>query len=338
MVLVDEAHAMGFYGPNGRGVYEEQGVADQVDFVVGTFSKSVGTVGGFCVSDHPKLDVLRLVSRPYVFTASLPPAVVAMAECSIRKLMHGHNKRAHLWENTRALHGGLRALGFDIATATPESAIIAVLMPDQVTTARMWATLLEMGVYVNMASPPRDPGRHVPAALLAVRRSTRPIRSAACWTRSKPPRRASACRWPRAYATPSPTPPDDRYVRRPWRPVAQSVERWTYTTSMTRGPGDDAGSTPARRTSLQRTSSADRAGTRARNGAGSPPPPVQLARTAARADQRGVRSRRRRGSRAPSRAPAPRTRRQPLCEAASASVRPRSVRSDARCKKGRPPA
>jgi 8-amino-7-oxononanoate synthase len=157
MVLVDEAHAMGFYGPNGRGVYEEQGVADQVDFVVGTFSKSVGTVGGFCVSDHPKLDILRLVSRPYIFTASLPPAVVAMAATSIRKLMTAAPKRARLWENTRALHGGLRALGFNIATGSPESAIIAVIMPDQVTTARMWATLLELGVYVNMARPPATP-------------------------------------------------------------------------------------------------------------------------------------------------------------------------------------
>jgi len=157
MVLVDEAHAMGFYGANGRGVYEDQGVADQVDFVVGTFSKSVGTVGGFCVSDHPKLDILRLVSRPYVFTASLPPAVVAMAECSIRKLMNAHGKRARLWENTRALHGGLKRQGFHIATDTPESAIVAAIMPDQVTTARMWATLLELGVYVNMARPPATP-------------------------------------------------------------------------------------------------------------------------------------------------------------------------------------
>jgi len=157
MVLVDEAHGMGFFGEHGRGVYEAAGVADQVDFVIGTFSKSVGTVGGFCVSDHPSFEVLRLVCRPYVFTASLPPAVVAMAATSIRKLMHGHNKRQHLWENTRRLHGGLRERGFDIATSTPESAIIAVLMPDQVTTARMWATLLEMGVYVNMARPPATP-------------------------------------------------------------------------------------------------------------------------------------------------------------------------------------
>src|SRR3546814_1256389 len=61
MVLVDEANGMGFFGAHGRGVFEEAGVADQVDFVVGTFSKSVGTVGGFCVSNHPKFELLRLV-------------------------------------------------------------------------------------------------------------------------------------------------------------------------------------------------------------------------------------------------------------------------------------
>lgn len=157
MVLVDEAHGMGFFGEHGRGVYEEQGVAPLVDFVIGTFSKSVGTVGGFCVSDHPKFEVLRLVCRPYVFTASLPPAVVAMAATSIRKLMGAHEKRARLWANTRALHAGLRALGFTLATETPESAIVAVMMPDQVTTARIWSELIGLGVYVNMARPPATP-------------------------------------------------------------------------------------------------------------------------------------------------------------------------------------
>ncbi len=157
MILVDEAHGMGFFGEHGRGVYEAAGVADDVDFVVGTFSKSVGTVGGFCVSNHPKFEILRLVCRPYTFTASLPPAVVACAATSIRKLMHGHNKRQHLWENTRMLHSGLKARGFRLATDTAESAIIAVLMPDQETTARMWQALLEQGVYVNMARPPATP-------------------------------------------------------------------------------------------------------------------------------------------------------------------------------------
>jgi 8-amino-7-oxononanoate synthase len=157
MIAVDEAHGMGFFGDNGRGVFEEAGVSDDVDFVVGTFSKSVGTVGGFIVSNHPKFEVLRLVCRPYVFTASLPPSVVATAATSIRKLMHAGDKRAHLWENSKRLHKGLRDLGFNIATKEAESAIIAVLLPDQDSTVRMWQALIEQGVYVNMARPPATP-------------------------------------------------------------------------------------------------------------------------------------------------------------------------------------
>jgi glycine C-acetyltransferase/8-amino-7-oxononanoate synthase len=157
MIAVDEAHGMGFFGENGRGVFEEAGVEDDVDFVIGTFSKSVGTVGGFIVSNHPKFEVLRLVCRPYVFTASLPPSVVATAATSIRKLMHSGKKRGHLWENSRRLHKGLRDLGFDIATKEAESAIIAILLPDQQTTVLMWQALLAAGVYVNMARPPATP-------------------------------------------------------------------------------------------------------------------------------------------------------------------------------------
>jgi 7-keto-8-aminopelargonate synthetase-like enzyme len=147
MIVVDEAHGMGFFGENGRGVFEEAGVSADVDFVVGTFSKSVGTVGGFVVSNHPKFEVLRLVCRPYVFTAST----------SIRKLMHAGPKRAHLWENSRRLHQGLRDLGFTLATPDAQSAIIAVLLPDQDLTVRMWQALIEGGVYVNMARPPATP-------------------------------------------------------------------------------------------------------------------------------------------------------------------------------------
>jgi len=157
MILVDEAHSMGFFGDHGRGVAEQEGVIDDVDFIIGTFSKSVGTVGGFCVSNHPKFEVLRLVCRPYVFTASLPPSVVATAATSIRKLMHAGDKRAHLWENSIRLHNGLRELGFTLGTATPQSAIIAVMIPDQQTTVMMWQALLESGLYVNMARPPATP-------------------------------------------------------------------------------------------------------------------------------------------------------------------------------------
>jgi len=157
MVLVDEAHSMGFIGENGRGVAEAQGVIKDVDFIIGTFSKSVGTVGGFCVSNHPKFEVMRLVCRPYVFTASLPPSVVATAATSIRKLMHGGNKRAHLWENSRKLHAGLKERGFTLGTDEPQSAIIAVIMPDLERGAAMWEALLNEGLYVNLARPPATP-------------------------------------------------------------------------------------------------------------------------------------------------------------------------------------
>lgn len=157
MVLVDEAHSMGFIGPNGRGVAEDQGVLDDCDFIIGTFSKSVGTVGGFCVSNHPKFEILRLVCRPYVFTASLPPSVVATAATSIRKLMHVPEKRAHLWKNSQRLHAGLKALGFTLGSETPQSAIVAVIVPDLEKGAALWEALLNEGLYVNLARPPATP-------------------------------------------------------------------------------------------------------------------------------------------------------------------------------------
>ena len=157
MVLVDEAHSMGFIGEHGRGVAEAQGVLDDVDFVIGTFSKSVGTVGGFCVSNHPDFEIMRLVCRPYVFTASLPPSVVATAEASIRKLMTAHDKRSRLWSNAKRLHGGLKEMGFRLGTETPDSAIIAVMLDDQEQAVAMWQALLDNGLYVNMARPPATP-------------------------------------------------------------------------------------------------------------------------------------------------------------------------------------
>jgi 8-amino-7-oxononanoate synthase len=157
MVLSDEAHSMGFYGPNGRGVYEALGCEDDVDFIVGTFSKSVGTVGGFCVSNHPKFEAIRLACRPYIFTASLPPSVVATAATSIRKLMTATKKREQLWDNARTLHAGLKEMGFKLGTEQADSAIIAVILTDQVQGAAMWQTLLENGLYVNLARPPATP-------------------------------------------------------------------------------------------------------------------------------------------------------------------------------------
>ncbi|KQT31185.1 8-amino-7-oxononanoate synthase [Sphingomonas sp. Leaf412] len=159
MVLVDEAHSMGFFGPHGRGVYEEMGLelGRDVDFVIGTFSKSVGTVGGFCISSHPKFEAMRLACRPYIFTASLPPSVVATAATSITKLMNAGEKRRRLWDNARQLHGGLKALGFRLGTDRADSAIVAVILETQEQAVAMWQSLLDAGLYVNVARPPATP-------------------------------------------------------------------------------------------------------------------------------------------------------------------------------------
>lgn len=156
--LVDEAHSMGFCGERGRGVAEALGVEHLVDYIVGTFSKSVGTVGGFCVSNAPKFDVLRVVCRPYVFTASLPPSVVASAIASIQSIRGAADARAHLWTIAQRLHKGLHEAGFTLATETPESPIVAVILPDPLIATRFWETLLFEGVYVNMALGHATPG------------------------------------------------------------------------------------------------------------------------------------------------------------------------------------
>jgi len=158
MTIVDEAHSMGFCGDNGRGVAEALDVEHLSDFIIGTFSKSVGTVGGFCVSNHPKFDILRTVCRPYMFTASLPPSVVASATKSIEAIARSGNRRAHLWENAKRLHAGLQGAGFEMATEKAESPIIAVCLPDLHQATLFWEQLLLSGVYVNMAAGFATPG------------------------------------------------------------------------------------------------------------------------------------------------------------------------------------
>lgn len=154
-LLSDEAHSLGVLGQYGRGLPEECGVEDDVDFIVGTFSKSVGTVGGFCVSNHPKFDTLRLVCRAYVFTASLPPSVVASATVNLGLVKKGGALRMRIMRNAEHLHAGLSALGLKIATGV--SPVVAVVAPDPVVAAAFWRGLIEAGVYVNLALPPATP-------------------------------------------------------------------------------------------------------------------------------------------------------------------------------------
>ncbi len=155
-LLVDEAHSLGVYGEQGRGVAEAQGVLDQVDFIVGTFSKSLGAMGGFCASRHDVLSLFRYVSRPFMFTASPSPAVMATTREALKQLRTRPELRASVWANARQLYGGLKALGLELG---PEvGPVVAVRSKDRQTALANWNQLLESGVYVNMMLPPATPG------------------------------------------------------------------------------------------------------------------------------------------------------------------------------------
>lgn len=154
-LLVDEAHSMGVLGETGRGLAEEVGVEADVDFIVGTFSKSLGAVGGFCVSDLPDFDILRVACRPYMFTASLPPSVIATSLQALKRMREEPGLRLRLNANSRRLYEGLRGLGFQVG---PEAnPIVAVALPTKELAIAFWNGLLEAGLYLNLALPPATP-------------------------------------------------------------------------------------------------------------------------------------------------------------------------------------
>jgi 8-amino-7-oxononanoate synthase len=153
--MVDEAHSFAVYGETGRGLCEEAGILDQVDFITGTFSKSLASLGGFCVSRHPEMRLMRYGSRPYIFTASSSPASVAAARAALRAVRTRPELKTQLWANARRLHAGLEDLGYKLASGP--SPVIAVQVPSHEEAARMWNALLDEGVYVNLVVPPAAP-------------------------------------------------------------------------------------------------------------------------------------------------------------------------------------
>ncbi|WP_075632070.1 serine palmitoyltransferase [Novacetimonas hansenii] len=157
-LLADEAHSVGVMGEHGRGVAEADGVEDDIDFVVGTFSKSLGTVGGYCVSNHDGLDLIRLCSRPYMFTASLPPEVIAATMAALDELENRPELRHQLMDNARRLHAGLNAAG--LRTGPQASPVVSVILDDVEQAVTFWNRLLDLGVYVNLSLPPATPDQH----------------------------------------------------------------------------------------------------------------------------------------------------------------------------------
>jgi 8-amino-7-oxononanoate synthase len=154
-LMLDEAHSLGVLGKTGRGLAQETDVEDGVDFVVGTFSKSLGAIGGFCVSNHPELDLVRYASRPYVFTASSSPSIIASTRTALKILRTRPDLRHRLWENANMLYKKLQDLDFLLG---PEpSPIIAARQSNKEEAFAIWSGLLERGVYVNLVLPPATP-------------------------------------------------------------------------------------------------------------------------------------------------------------------------------------
>ncbi len=154
-LLVDEAHSLGVLGERGRGLAEEVGGEDDVDFIIGTFSKSLGATGGFCVSRRPELELVRYAIRPYVFSASPSPSIIASTRTALSILRTRGELRARLWENAHHLYQGLQGLGF---TLGPEpSPVIAVVLETKAQALALWSGLLERGVYVALVFPPATP-------------------------------------------------------------------------------------------------------------------------------------------------------------------------------------
>jgi 8-amino-7-oxononanoate synthase len=154
-LAVDDAHSVGVLGPNGQGTAAHFDVTDDVDVIVGTFSKSLASIGGFVAGSETVIHYLKHHARPLIFTAALPPANTAGVLAALEVLQREPERRARLWENTRRLQDGLRHIGFDIGpTQTP---IVPVLIGPLETTFVFWRKLFDAGVFTNPVVPPAVP-------------------------------------------------------------------------------------------------------------------------------------------------------------------------------------
>ncbi|MGO7416651.1 aminotransferase class I/II-fold pyridoxal phosphate-dependent enzyme [Rhizobium ruizarguesonis] len=156
-LIVDEAHSFGVLGRGGRGLSEECGVEDGVHVIVGTFSKSLGAVGGFAVTNMEDLEFLRLTSRSYIFSASLPASIIQGARKNLEQLSVGKEIREQLHHNIEFVIERFHQLGINVREMG--SPIIAVPIGDYIQAFGVWKSILNQGVYVNLIAPVAAPDR-----------------------------------------------------------------------------------------------------------------------------------------------------------------------------------
>src|ERR1035441_2664330 len=144
---VDEAHGIGVLGPTGAGAAEHLGVLDDVDIVMGTFSKSLASVGGFIAGERAVVDYLKHTARPFVFSASLPPGSVAAVGAALGIMKKEPERRLHLLRIAQLLRDELRSHGFKVLPG--ETAIVPVVIQQELDLCRLCMRLLEEGIYIN---------------------------------------------------------------------------------------------------------------------------------------------------------------------------------------------
>ena len=151
-VMVDEAHGLGVMGDHGRGVCNHYGLTDQVEIIMGTFSKSLAAIGGFIAADKAIINWVRHHSRSYIFSASNTPAATAAARAALQIMKNEPERIEHLWDLTNYALNNFRQLGFEIGkTSTP---IIPLYIRDFYKTFYITKMLFEEGVFVNPVIPP----------------------------------------------------------------------------------------------------------------------------------------------------------------------------------------
>ena len=157
-VMLDDAHAVGVLGRNGRGTAEHFGLEKEVDLTMGTFSKSFASIGGFIAGSEEVVHYIKHVSRAFIFAASPPPASVATVIAAVDILQAEPERRERLWHNYHKMKKGFEQLGFN--TGHSQTPIIPIIIGEDEKTFMLWRLLFENGVFANpVISPAAPPGK-----------------------------------------------------------------------------------------------------------------------------------------------------------------------------------
>ncbi len=151
-IMVDDAHGIGVLGATGAGTLEHFGLTDEVDLVMGTFSKSLASLGGFIAGDARVISYIKHHSRALIFSAAMPPSAIATVQAAIEVILAEPEIRANLWRNTEYLMHHVKALGYE--TGPTETPIVPLVIGDDARTIFLWKRLFEEGLFTNCVLAP----------------------------------------------------------------------------------------------------------------------------------------------------------------------------------------